>query len=59
FTNCNKNFKMPLKVITDKKETLWLEVSTSKNEMKFPAETKMITVDPNFYVTVKQGLSKK
>ncbi|MGZ3920944.1 MAG: M1 family metallopeptidase [Bacteroidia bacterium] len=59
FTNCNKNFKMPLKVITDKGETLWLEVSTSKNEMKFPEETKMITVDPNFYVTVKQGFSIK
>ncbi|MBA3663471.1 MAG: M1 family metallopeptidase [Bacteroidetes bacterium] len=58
FTNCNTNFKMPLKIITDKNEVLWLEVTKDKKEAKLPVQTKTVRVDYNFFILQKQGFTK-
>lgn len=58
YNNCNKNFKMPLKIITDKEQVIWINPTNIKKEFELPAKTKTILPDKNFYVNEKIGFAK-
>ena len=51
FTDCVKNFNMPLKIIID--EPLWIEPTTSWQALKLKNPFIKVSVDKNFYINVK------
>jgi len=55
YNNCNKDFNMPVKVLLDNGTSIWLYPTIKKTETPLPKRVKMITVDKNFYVRVKDG----
>ncbi|MCB0278278.1 MAG: M1 family metallopeptidase [Calditrichaeota bacterium] len=49
FSNCNREFAMPLKVKIDGKEQ-WLDVSTRWSSVSDVTKNSTLSIDPNFYI---------
>ncbi|MCW3078462.1 MAG: hypothetical protein JWO32_3071 [Bacteroidetes bacterium] len=49
---------MPLKIITNEGQVIWINPTNKKTEFVLPSQTKTITADKNFYVNEKNGFVK-
>jgi aminopeptidase N len=57
WTNCNKDFNMPVRILLNDKQPKWIYPTSARSEVLLGKEIKAISVDKNFYVKSKKGFS--